>query len=79
MQNTDIPKKNLSGKKCWWETLDCGNCLPLYFWMLLQTMLPAHVLMLVQCNWVFGGTGLFCVQQTLESFWGLYFFKKKGA
>lgn len=64
----------LTFSKYWWETLNCGNFLPLHFWMLLQTMLPTHVVMLVQCNWVFGGTeGLFCVQQPLESSWVLYF------
>lgn len=74
MQNTIHTLKFLGGKKYWRETLDCGNCLLLYFLVLLKYMLPVHVLMPVQCNWGFGGTeGLFCVQETLECFWVLYF------
>lgn len=30
MQNTIYSLTFLSGKKYWRETLDCGNCLPLY-------------------------------------------------
>lgn len=74
MQNTIHTLKFLSGEKYWRETLDGGNCLPLYFLVLLKYMLPVHVLIPVQCNCGFGGTeGLFCVQQTLECFWALNF------